>query len=497
MVVGGAAVALRAVWPTGGAKDETLTATAQIGSLQVVVSERGELESSNTVVGACELNGSQNKIIFLVPEGTKVKKGEVVCRFDPSEIDKTLAKQEIDVKQAKAKLEASSQELAITKNTVESEMADAEVESELATLDVTKYTLGDFIVEESNLLGQIALAEVELEKAKELYEQMKQLVKKGFKTPEQLRASQQAVAQTKNYLERDQQKLQVLRDYEAKRKTTELKSKVRQAKAKVERSKANAIAKLAKAKSELDSAESTYSLTNQQYQDFIKQKEKCILTATQDGVVAYANKPWYDASQQIREGASCYSRQAVFTLPDMSKLQVKLNIHEAMIKKVRAGQTAEIRIDAFPQLAVNGTVKSVSVLADSNEGWISGGTKQYPILLSIDKMPPEDLKPGMTAQVKILVSEISQALLAPIPAVTEQKNQTYVYVKTGAKFERRQVKVGDHSESHVHILEGLKEGEVVALDARKRAAEDFKDEANKTPALKPQEQKPLAKNTGG
>ena len=48
---------------------------------------------------------NQIKIISLVPEGNKVKKGEIVCKFDASEIEKKIAEQQIKVKQALSKIE--------------------------------------------------------------------------------------------------------------------------------------------------------------------------------------------------------------------------------------------------------------------------------------------------------------------------------------------------------------------------------------------------------
>ncbi len=56
-----------------------------------------------------------------------------------------------------------------------------------------------------------------------------------------------------------------------------------------------------------------------------------------------------------------------------------------------------------------------------------------------------------------------------------------------AGIERRKVKIGENNETHVQILEGLKEGDLVALDARTRATAEFKLEENKKG---PEESKP-------
>src|SRR3954469_9467339 len=74
--------------------ERPLAVAAHRATLRVVVTERGNLESTITVDGICEMTGRENKIIQLVAEGSKVKKGEIVCRFDTSEIEKNIAQQE-------------------------------------------------------------------------------------------------------------------------------------------------------------------------------------------------------------------------------------------------------------------------------------------------------------------------------------------------------------------------------------------------------------------
>lgn len=478
---------IKSFWSPTAVKDLTLTGVVTRSHFKVLVTDRGNLEACKTEDGVCEVSGRENKIVMLVPEGTHVKKGQVVCRFDTAEIDKSIAQQEIQVKQAETKIETTAQELEIQKNKGESEITDAELELKLADLDAVKYQKGDYEVEIKDVQGAIALAEVELQKAKEMFEQFRTLVKKGFKTPEQLREKEQDVRRTENYLERDRHKLYVKKEFEYRRKTTELESKLKQAYKKVDRSKASSKAGFAKSNSEYVSAKSTHALEKQRLDEYKKQKQQCVLLAKQDGVLAYANEEWYDSSRQIREGAMVYFRQKIFSLPDLSKMQVKVSVHESIVKKVKPGQKVDIKVDAFANTPIVGTVKSVSPLADSTRWWMNGGAKEYATIVEIDKMPSEDIKPGMTSEVSILVNELTDVLAVPVQAVTERRREKYAYVQVGDKFERRTVKVGDTNDKLVQILEGLSEGEAVALDARKRGLadkelEDDKDEAKAKPA---------------
>ena len=142
--------------------DGPLLSEVRKATLRITVTERGNLESCVTVDGICEVNANQIKIISLVPEGSKVKKGEVVCKFDSSEIDKNLSQQDIKVKQAVSKIETTGQELEIQRNKGESDIIAAKVEMTLARLDLEKYVEGDFKAETTKQKGEIRLKEKDL-----------------------------------------------------------------------------------------------------------------------------------------------------------------------------------------------------------------------------------------------------------------------------------------------------------------------------------------------
>jgi HlyD family secretion protein len=464
-------------WTGSSSADKPLLSAARKGTLRITVSERGNLESCVTVDGICEVNSTNVrdiKIISLVPEGTKVNKGQIVCKFDSAEIDKNIAQQDIKVKQAQSKIETSKQELEIQRNKGESDIIAAKVELVLATLDLEKYQKGDYPAETTKQKGAIGLKKKDMEEAKNKLDQGRQLMKKGFKSPEQVRIQETDVARTQLDYESSLLELKVKENYEYKRKSTEFSAKADQASKKVEQAAATLKAQMLKATSEYESASATADIERQQFKEFLNQKDKTIIRADQAGIVAYANESWYDSSRQIREGASVYSRQKVFSLPDMTKMQVKVNIHESLIKKIKVGQKAEIRIDAFPNIIFVGTVQKVSQLADSTRPWLSGGVKEYPTVVTLDALLGYDLKPSMTAEARILVGELDNVMVVPVQAIAEHKGEFYAFVEESGGIRRRKVKTGENNETHVQILDGLNEGEQVALDARLRAAAEFK-----------------------
>jgi len=438
------------------------------------VTERGELESSQSVDVRCEVEGYQNKIVEIVPEGSHVKKGDVVVRFDSDKLNQRYEEQEIRVKQAEAKALAAKEDLEVQKQKAESEIAQKELALQLAELDREKYLEGDYKIEEEDIKGAIALAERDLEEAIEKLEHYRKFVKKGFGTPAQLRVREQEVARTRYYLERDKAKLKVLQQYTRRRKEVELTAKAEEARRDLERTKRMQAAQTAKAQTDYEAAVETARLERQRLEKLKKQIEHCTVRAPQDGIVVYSNERYWDESSRIRVGAMVHFQQKIFSLPDLTKMQVKVRIHESNVKKIKPGQKAEIRIDAYPNRVLHGTVEKVATMA-SRDGWWGSGVKEYETIVKISDVPSDaGLKPGMTAEVTVLVDELHDVLVVPVAAVAEDGDKHYCFVVGPSGLERRLVEVGQNNESFVEITKGLSEGQRVALDARTRLAEELK-----------------------
>jgi multidrug resistance efflux pump len=102
----------------------------------------------------------------------------------------------------------------------------------------------------------------------------------------------------------------------------------------------------------------------------------------------------------------------------------------------------------------------------------SGASQFSDAQLANAKLPPppeEDsqldvlLRPGLLADVEIIVERIPNAIHIPIQCVFEKDNRPIVYVKVGNRFEERAIKPLKRSENTMVVAEGLTEGEVVAL----------------------------------
>lgn len=449
--------------------DEMATFTVSRRTLEDRVVERGTVESQKTVYGKCEVPG-RNKITFIVPEGTEVKKGDKVAEFETTEIDNDIQSKEVEVNTAKGTHNEAIQALEIQKNKNETDIATAKLELDLSRIDLEKYRDGTFVAEKADYERAIKEAEAGLEKVRDEKNNIQILVKKGYRTPQQLREVQLRELTSKFQVERDKQKLLVLEKYEKNRQLTELEAKAADNERKYARAQQTADAEEKKAVASVESAANGVKILEKQLKELRDLREKCTLFAEQDGTVAYANERWYDPSERIREGTELWSGRNVYYLPDMTRMQVKAQVHESVVDRIKKDQKAAIRLDAFADTKLHGTVSSVAGMAAS--GYSS--VQNYDTIILIDELPTDlAIKPGMTAEVDILVGTLDDVIAVPVGAVTEHFEQSYAYVIQGGDVERRMVKTDRMTHSFVEITEGLKEGDVVALDAYQRGLADF------------------------
>jgi RND family efflux transporter MFP subunit len=456
--------------------DETapLTVPVRRDTLDITVTERGELESSHQVDSRCEVEGYQNKIVSILPEGNHVKKGELVVTFDSDQLNRQFADQEVKFRTAEGKAKSARGDLEVARNKAEGDIAKAARDLQLARLDRDKYP-AEYKADYEEKRGDIELAKKELHEAIEKLDHTKSQVKKGYEAPEQLRIKELDVARAQYVVLSKEAKLLVLEKWTRQKTEAELKGKADDAERDLDRAKKSGAASIEKGQSDLDAALVTARLEKTTLDRFKRQVDRCKILAPEDGILVYSHERYWDPSMQIQPGAMCHYQQIVFTLPDLSKMQVKVNIHEAVVKKIKPGQRASIRVDACPNIPLSGTVKSVATLPQNETFWNRTGVKEFTTVVSVDSIPAEAaLKPGMTTEVNIDVADIPDVLLVPVQAVSDQGGKHCAYVRGKRGIERRDVLVGDNNEKFIEIKSGLAENEAVTLDARARVALEAK-----------------------
>ncbi len=452
-----------------------LTAKVTQSELKITVTDRGELESIDSIQVMCTLEGG-GKLVSILPEGTTVEKDTEVAKLDTDALVKVITEQEIKWEAAESKVNSGRSDLSLAKNKAKSEISKAELGLTLADIELEAYAhpQGKYKSALDKAKGALETARKNLNESEDSLEFTRGLVKKGFAPLDQVRTIEFAVQERRLAMTGAEAELFILEKFTSKKDQTELNAKATEAKIELARTKDTQDTAIGKAEADLKSATKTAEIEKKQLERLRKQIDQCTVKAPAKGIVIYTHNR-YDDSSRIRAGATVYFQQPIFTLPDLSRMLVKMKVHESMIKKVKVGQSATLQIDALPNRTLNGKVLKIGTLPQS-DGWGGGGgVKMYETEISIDDLPADaGLKPGMTAEAKILINVIADARLVPVQAVAEFEGSSIVYVVGSSGIERKVVTVGGNNEQYIQILDGLEDGESVALDARVRAASELK-----------------------
>lgn len=468
-------------WLTGSSatkRDQSIiTDRAVKAPFLVSIPVQGSVDSRKNAVLSSNVEGSTT-IIKIVPEGTLVKEGEVVCLLDSSALREKEKQQQITVTQAEAALAQARELLEIQKAQNESDISAAKLAWDLALLDFEKYEQGEYPQLFKQGSGAVALAQEELLRAQENQEFTREQVKKGYRTQNDLEATRIAVKQAELKLQGAEEELKVLSNYTQKRTMAELRAAARELELELGRVKLKATSAETQAAKDVEAKDLTYAIEKEKQETLIKQIEACTLKAPQPGEVVYANlsgsRRGSSESSTIEEGGMVRERQAIINLPDITQMKVSCRVHESLIKYVRKGLKARIRVDAWPDETFNGEVAQVASVPMTGS-WPNTDLREYAseVNLTDDVEKVRKLRPGLTAQVEVLVDNRDNVLQVPIQAVVAVADKQVAYVLQNNVPERREIKMGQSNQSHVEILDGVSEGEEVILNPKSRFAREL------------------------
>ncbi|MCH7910171.1 MAG: efflux RND transporter periplasmic adaptor subunit [Candidatus Hydrogenedentes bacterium] len=208
-------------------------------------------------------------------------------------------------------------------------------------------------------------------------------------------------------------------------------------------------------------------LETRELEEYREQIEMCTIRALVPGLVVYGSSsgrnPWRGSNDEpIKEGTSIHRHQKIITIPDMTQMGVTVDIHESSVQKVAKGQRVTMSIDAFRDRPLTGLVERVAVLADSANMFMNPDLKVYPTVVRIDGVH-DWLRPGMSAEVVILIETLEDIVYIPIQAVTYFGDNQVCYVVNNGRSERRFITTGGFTEDFIEVRSGLEEGEEVRL----------------------------------
>jgi HlyD family secretion protein len=432
------------VWQSRSAAQpeaEVRSAVVERGTMLVAVSASGSIEPRDRVSLAFEAPGRVTEV--LVEVGDRVEAGDVLARLDTRQL-------KLQVQQAQAALTLAEAQLAQLKagprpEEVEASEADlraAQAQVSAAAANRDQLEAGPSAAQIASAEAQVASAKTQQEVAQDAYDAIEGDGTKKEQANYNLYAAKKAFAAAQAELDRlltgaDADEIRASRANVsaavAQRDAAQARLDLLLAGATDEQI-TDAEAQVAEARAALELAELSL--------------RRATLRAPFDGVVSYV---------YVTAGEMASAGLPAVTLLDASKFRITVGVDEMDVGRLAEGQVAQVTLDAFPDIAITGTVERIAPVAT-----LEGGVVYYDVLI---RLAPTDasIRADMTANATIVVEELTDVLKVPtwVVRVDRSTGQTYVHRQVGGDVERVDVTVGARHEGVAQVLDGLSEGDEV------------------------------------
>ena len=435
LTVLGAGVSVTGWAPHRGLRLDAATERVRRDDLSVTLTASGTVESTERTIIECQLEALEVRvrgqgmtssgaatILEIVPDGAMVGKGDVLCRLDSSDYKEMARQQEMNVGRAQA------------------DHRMAELELEVAQVGLREFRDGLQLQTIQELEGKIALARSDTERGHDRMAWIGRMLAKGYVSAGQLSSERINAQRAANALEQNRTELDVFRRYRAPKTLRVLGNQVQGARA------------------ILDYQEARLQRHQSRMTALLAQVEHCTIRAPHDGMVIHANDPRRQVL--LEPGSSVRQKQVLFSLPDLTRMEVSTLLHETVVDRVRGGMLARVRVEGVTNRVQEGHVVSIAQLPTRN---LLNDVPYYIGLVKLDTIP-RGLRPGMSAEVEIATERRHGVLTIPAGALTIVGGRRVCYVAHGDGVERREIEIGQTTRDRLEVTSGLDEGEEVVLD---------------------------------
>ncbi len=425
------------------------TVKAAHGNFEVVVNVLGKLAAVKSEPVVVEIYG---QVVFIAPNGSEVKKGDVVAELDMPRMLRQVRQQEREYQQALDNFENKKRELA------------AGVERARIALDKAKQDLEQYRAQQTVELGEKQRQKekdtAELALSQQRFDRQRGLSDEGLVPKREVELATAQLKSKEYQLERETKALELA---EAQNSSEELDKKAAVTTAEAELARAESSQEF-----ELQNAQMELQIRKAQFERVQEEFSKSTIRAPAAGIVVLEEQ-WQGRGMRrrpIQPGDQVWEGRSIATIPDLSKMRVEIELPQEQARLVKRKQKAVVTVEALPGTRLEGEVEEVSQTASESTlagTGIPSGERKFQAKISLKSLKGARVRPGMTTHVKIIIERLPKAVSVPLECVFERDDRHIVYIRRGETFKQVEVEIGQENDNAVVIKKGLKGGEQVAL----------------------------------
>jgi multidrug efflux pump subunit AcrA (membrane-fusion protein) len=170
--------------------------------------------------------------------------------------------------------------------------------------------------------------------------------------------------------------------------------------------------------------------------------------------------------RKVSKGEFVKNGTALFIIIQSNPIKLRFTLKERDVGKVKVGQEAAVRVEAFPEREFRGEVRTI---------YPSLEEKTRSLLVEALVANPEgSLKPGFFAKVSLYTGSPQERVVIPITAFLYEESKVKIFVEEGGRARLKEVKLGGKYGEMMEILEGVQEGEKVVVAGQQNLSEGVK-----------------------
>ena len=465
-LVGGLALL---AWGLRGVDDTFAAVEARQGPFRVAVVETGTLEALRSVTYASRIQSNQAKIVAMAPEGKLVEKGDLLILFDAAPFEEEIRRNHALLAQAEADLRSAGEDLKLQALQNTEELQAARLRVEETDLELKDVQQGKGELKEAEAEAAVANAERELKDAEGQLEDLRPLLVEGFITRTELERAEQTRDRAAEELILARRRRDALLNFGRPLELSQARSDVQSSRETLRQLQSANAYRLAQKDAAIAAAQSRIQEASAKLELAKQQLARCEVRADVPGIVVYKEVFFGSERRRPQVGDQVWANQPLLILPDISRMVVETRVRETDIHKVERNQKVSVRVDAYPDLRLTGTVTLVGTLAREEKE--RRGAKFFGVKVQINESESR-LRPGMTARVEIEVEERESAVSVPLEAIFEKDGRHVVY-PLARRPRPREVILGPSNADFVVVEKGLAPGERVLLREPGAAMPDF------------------------
>jgi len=198
--------------------------------------------------------------------------------------------------------------------------------------------------------------------------------------------------------------------------------------------------------------------------------DRMILKTPIDGLTVMQTVPRGGELAQAQEGDQLWPGMMFMSIVDPRSMVINSSVNQVDVERIRIGQKAWVRFDAYPDLRLPARIYSVGGVPKQG-GQRATFVKEIAVRLKLEQMDPRVI-PDLSVSADVVLDSEQNAAVVPLASIfrDESTGRPFVWAQSGQAWTRRDVELGVTNNVAVAVRSGLKPGETVALDAPPKQA---------------------------